>query len=374
VQASGFRAPARDLKYKAKRDIPKFVKEYNTFSPSKIREIVLGKRNKNVTAESITMWFKRNPETYTQLKSEVIGEQLTRLEVSETIFKNGTFEQLPSVKKWIETLEDRHVKRTGIRNRVAALKRICRGHNLTEKEWSYRHPDRITEKDFKEYNRKIRAKGWSDRNYRCVERNFLLYSRQVVPTISGRITIGKYRDLYVPKSKLNEVFGEIKATNDLAYRASKFSFKTAARKSATLNTKVKDFNISERTVTVYEKTKAMQDQRMEIKYVDDELMRDLKPLVNNGTKFLFEELRDTDWADACRRAYDKVIPEVNERIPMPIHFWRHMFAQHMLRATNWNYTVTSKLGGWTEEALRRNYGEPPQAVIANWGKQYYPKI
>jgi len=47
-----------------------------------------------------------------------------------------------------------------------------------------------------------------------------------------------------------------------------------------------------------------------------------------------------------------------------------MFAQHMLRATDWNYTIVAKLGGWTEEALRRSYGEPPQAVMAKWGLKY----
>lgn len=362
------------LKYRARRDLPRFAKEYHTLSPSDLAEIVLEKRNREITPESVTMWFKRHPKVYEQLEIDIHTKELPKLEVSETIFKNGTFEQLPSVKKWIETLEDRHVKKAGIRDRVAALKRICKGHNLTEKEWSYRHPDRLTEKDFKEYNRKIRAKGLSDTNYRKIERNFLLYSRQVVPTISGRITIGKYKDLFVEKPILNEVFEEIKAINDLAYRASKFCYKTGARKSAALNAKTKDFNPSERTITVYEKTKAMQEQRMEIKYIDDELMTDLKPLLNNGTELLFDGLKDRDWTGACREAYARVMPKLNERIPMPVHFWRHMFAQHMLRATDWNYTIVAKLGGWTEEALRRNYGEPPQAVIANWGKQYFPKI
>lgn len=196
---------------------------------------MLGKRNKNVTAESVTMWFKRNPETYAQLKAEVIGKELPKLEVSETIFDNGTFEELPSVKRWIQTLEDRPVKFQTIRDRVAGLKRICKGHNLTEEEWSMKHPDRLTEDDFKEYNRKIRAKGLKDKLYRSIERNFLLYSKQVVPTISGHITLGKYSDLYVPREKLSQIFNEIKTQDDLAYRASKFSYKTGARENAVLN-------------------------------------------------------------------------------------------------------------------------------------------
>ena len=362
------------LKYKPKRDIPKFVKEYQTFSPSKIREIVLGKRNKNVTAESVTMWFKRNSETYAQLKAEVIAKELPKLEVSETIFNNGTFEELSSIKKWIQTLEDRHVKPLTIRNRVVGLKRICKGHNLNEHEWSYRHPDRITEDDFKEYNRKIRAKGLKDTEYRNIERNFLLYSKQKVPTISGHITLGKYSDLYVPREKLNEVFNEIKAQDYLAYTASKFSFKTGARENAILNAETKKLNMEERTIVLHEKRKARQDVRKEVKYIDEELMEDLRPLIAKGTIFLFEGLTKRRWCKVCRRAYQKIIPEINKRIPMPVHFWRHMFAQHMLRATDWNYGIVAALGGWTEEALKRSYGQPPQAVIAKWGMKYIPQI
>ena len=362
------------LKYRASRDIPKFVKEYHTFSPSELARIILEKRNKEVTPESITMWFKRNPKVLQKLQSEIIAKELPELEVSETIFNNGTFEELPSVKKWIQTLQDRHVKDRSIKSRIGTLKRICKGHGLTQEEWSMKHPDRLTEDDFKEYNRKIRAKGMNDQPYRNVERNFLLYSKQTVPTISGHITLGKYSDLHVPREQLNQIFNEIKAQDYLAYSASKFSFKTGARENAVLKAETKKLNIEEKTIVLHEKRKARQDIRKEVKYIDQELMEDLKPLIAKDTKYLFEGLTKDRWCEVCREAYDKIIPEINKRIPMPVHFWRHMFAQHMLRATDWNYSVVAGLGGWTEEALKRSYGQPPQAVIAKWGLKYIPKI
>ena len=362
------------VKYRASRDIPKFAKEYHTLSPSKLAEIILLKRNKEVSPESITMWFKRNPKVLQKLQTEIIAKELPELEVSETIFTNGTFEELPSVKKWIQTLQDRHVKEKGIRSRVQALKRICMGHNLDQSEWSMKHPDRITEDDFKEYNRKIRAKGLNDARCRSTERNFLLYSKQKVPTISGHIELGKYADLYIERNKLDTVFYLMKNANYLAYSASKFSFKTGARKTATLKALKKNLNLEERTITIFEKRKARQEVRREVKYIDDELLTDLKPLLTNEGENLFEGLDDTVWAETCREAYEQVIPEVNKKIPMPIHFWRHMFAQHMLRATDWNYSVVASLGGWTEEALKRSYGQPPQAVIAKWGLKYIPQI
>lgn len=75
-----------------------------------------------------------------------------------------------------------------------------------------------------------------------------------------------------------------------------------------------------------------------------------------------------------RTSYKEVIPEIAERIPMPFHFWRHMFAQRMLRASNWNYGLVASLGGWSLEALRRYYGMPPKEVIRKFGLETLPKI
>jgi integrase len=59
----------------------------------------------------------------------------------------------------------------------------------------------------------------------------------------------------------------------------------------------------------------------------------------------------------------------------PNHFWRHMFAQHMLRATNWNYVLVAALGGWkTREALIESYGMPPSEMIRREGLSTIPEI
>jgi hypothetical protein len=70
-----------------------------------------------------------------------------------------------------------------------------------------------------------------------------------------------------------------------------------------------------------------------------------------------------------RRALNQVIPELAPKIEMPNHFWRHMFAQHMLRRTNWNYAKVASLGNWTIGALQESYGQPPQEIVEQWGKE-----
>jgi len=55
------------MKYKARRDIPKFAQEYNTISPTELARIVLKERHKERTSESISQWFKRHSEVHSQL-------------------------------------------------------------------------------------------------------------------------------------------------------------------------------------------------------------------------------------------------------------------------------------------------------------------
>jgi hypothetical protein len=76
-----------------------------------------------------------------------------------------------------------------------------------------------------------------------------------------------------------------------------------------------------------------------------------------------------------KMAYKEVIPELEPKITRPHHFWRHQFAQHMLRATNWNYDLVAELGRWKDtKTLKECYGKPPIEVIAEWGLIYIPQI
>lgn len=71
-----------------------------------------------------------------------------------------------------------------------------------------------------------------------------------------------------------------------------------------------------------------------------------------------------------REVYEIVIPEINAELEMPFHFWRHMFAQYMLRATKWNTALVAKWGGWTTEALERYYGKMGDAYAYKNVEQY----
>ena len=231
------------MKYKASRDLPQFVRDYKTLSPSKLAEMVLNHRNKEITSESVTMWFKRHPEARSQLEREVLQGLPTKKQVvDESIFERGIFEELPSVKKWIQDLTLRNAKEATIRGWVNQLKRVCQGEvqdGVLIRDWSLRHPDRLTLQDAKDFLFEVKKKNLRMREWALMLRNFLTSGREIIvlsTDISGRLEedAGQYADLYASKKKIYEIFDYLNDRNHMAYLISKFSYKTASRLTASL--------------------------------------------------------------------------------------------------------------------------------------------
>jgi ribosomal protein S19E (S16A) len=84
----------RKMKYKPVRDLPRFAREYKTISPSQLAEIVSTKRNKKITPESITMWFKRHPSVHEQLARELREEKLLEKEDNVSRLTQGVLAEL----------------------------------------------------------------------------------------------------------------------------------------------------------------------------------------------------------------------------------------------------------------------------------------
>ena len=114
------------------------------------------------------------------------------------------------------------------------------------------------------------------------------------------------------------------------------------------------------------------------KYVSPDLLKEISeitgfPEKKEGPIF---SLSESDMAEINKKALEKLCPWVFEKYPhiMPNHFWRHMFAQHMLRKTGWNYAAVAALGGWSVTALERNYGKPPDEQVRQWGMKQIPDL
>lgn len=357
-----------NLKYKPSRDIPKAVEETRSISPTIIVNWIKnhrmqrgkGGRMQQVirSPESITMWFKDHPVIYEQLKTKVVRIETVKEIVTDATFENGTFRNLQCIKEWITKLRAKGAKDQAITKFVGGIKQICQGILPHKKgriaEWGLKHPLTLTLNDAITYLAELQKLELRTRRHRLSIRSFFKY-RNIAgyEEIGGELEeeAGQYADLFVSKEKINKIFEYLKEMNHEAYMASYFAYKTASRLTATLNAHASYLNMAEHRITVLEKASTRKKKSRKQKYIPPDLWAMIR---KEGKLFRIEAL---ELNGLLRSAYKRIIPEMAERIPMPFHFWRHMFAQHMLRAKEWNYAIVAKLGGWTTGALERYYGK-----------------
>lgn len=378
-------------KYIPSRDIPIAVKELQTTSPTYIVAWIKGnktekdkrtgkRQQKIVTPQSITMWFKRHPKIAESLQSEIVETELPKEAVSETLFQNGVFKEIDCINRWIRDLTLRKAKPRSIYDQVRYVKKLCLGEVGTEtlEGWGLKHPDNLTVEDALNYVFAMEKKKLYTRNARISFRTFFR-SRGIAEREISRISAkseeaGKYAHLYAPKEKIYAIFDLLKYINETVWRAAKFSYKTACRSGATFRAEYKHINFEEHTIVVFEKASRGQEKRRFVKFIPLDLWRDLDLDNAQGRKGRLFDVKKGEVNRILKDAYEKVIPELIDEIVMPFHFWRHQFAQHMLRAMKWNYTFVAELGGWTEDVLKRYYGKPPQEVIRQAGLEALPNI
>ena len=373
--------------YKPRRDIPIAVREIKTLSPTKIRDWIREHRTKKDakgkrvqvmrTPQSITHWFKRNPKVFERLEAQLKAEVFEQEALSETIFENGNFKELASIKKWQRDLAGSTVENAWLN----LIKRICVGNmrikrgRLDIQGWGLRHPDRLNIDDAKDFIAQLKRNNLRSREWRLALRSFLASKGIVVKStdISGELEqdAGQYAHLYISKEKIYQIFEWLKGINRDAYLACKFAFTTGTRKTATLETTTEYINKEERTILVFEKSKPRKKKRRFKKQIRQDLWEELDLDHRKGKLF---NITSEEINRLLRRAYKEIIPELEPQIITPFHFWRHMFAQHMLRASGWNLQLVANLGGWTTGALEKYYGKADKQTIDNFAEKFLPEI
>jgi integrase len=374
-------------KYQPERDLPDFAREYKTLSPSKLSEIVLMRRNKKISPESVTMWFKRHEAIADQLAAEIIkGLPTAKEEVDRSIFETGNFETLPSIKNWIMMLQNRDLSEAYQNGKITMLKRICTGQLHTfdlvaEGKWVLKHPDRLTLQESMELIAILKGRGIDTYAYKRDLKDFL--ECKGIPTgkkfVVGKPKgYGKLARLHVPRETLDKVLNWVKQQNFIAYVVDKFMFKTGTRINSTLEAKIEELReVGNRGILrVYDKGRFSKypEGHPWDKYLDAELLAEIKAVVGDRKTGKVFSIGEYQMRNINRVAVQRFCPEILAQFPdfgEWNHFWRHMFAQHMLRLTNWNYGVVASLGGWTPAALEESYGKPPEKLVEEWAEKFY---
>lgn len=382
------------VKYKPQRDIPLAVRELKSLSPTEIVEWIKNHRTKrdNKTgkriqelrkAHSISMFFQRNPDVYKELKSEIEAEEVNEAQVKEQDFLNGNFQKIPCVQKWIMQLRGRGAKEHAIKYFLTSIRQICLGQLPRRKserkgktyeiieDWGIKHPRALSLEDCLRYNSELVKRKLLGRNHRLAMRNFLK-SRMVEgwDTISGKLEKqkGQYAHLYVNPEKKNQIFAWLKPFSYEAYLASKFSFKCGgARLTATLEADAQYVNQEDKTIVLFEKANRNAPKRKVTKEIPDDFYKELEPRIKKGGKLF--HIEGGELSKILRACYKEVIPDLEPNIPMPFHFWRHQFAQHMLRKTKWNYAIVANLGGWKVQTLEDYYGAMDRGEVRQLARE-----
>lgn len=375
-------------KFRMKKILPELILRECTFSPQRLRDIILKEYNVEMTPQNISMWLSRHPEILKDLKEKVVSEELPKAVVSESIFNNGTFEELRTVKEWLIQLDARELSRDYINAKINLLKNVCKGtmlgENLVEEGlWCMKHPDRLDLKECMEFISIMRRKG-KDTYY--LKRDLKDFMQSKGEGVGKRIAVGKpkgygkYAKLFCEAETLNQMLQYMKNINFETYVIDEFMYKTGTRIGATLKAKIEKLEQvgDQAIITVYDKgrrSKYPKGHPWE-KRLDANLLYDLKQLIGQRTHGKIFSMNYQEVAKLNRNAIEKFAPTILEQYPKlyPNHFWRHMFFQHILRKCNWNYTVAGALGGAVPQSVEESYGKPPEETIKQWSNQYQINI
>lgn len=361
------------MKYKPNRDLAEFAREAKTLSPSKLAEIVLNRRNEIVTPESVTMWFKRHPDVCQQLKKELVeGLPNEKEAVDQSIFQNGTFQTVQIVKDWILYMNTRrhkgkNLKPEYIKIRVQHLRFLCQAY--------VKHPARLTFRDAQEIFLDLEQKGKDSYMARTVLKDFLKSkgaSEWEKIGVGKPRGFGKFADLFVEKPILLKMLEWIKTRDLKVYVADELMFHNGLRISAVQTAQIEKFKRGEKWdfITVLEKFREVRTFKL-VKFVGD-LIQQLIGERKEG--LIFEGLPEDKAAEINRAALKVYCPDLEPKIQMPNHFWRHMCAQHLLRVTNRNSKAVAALMQCTEESLNESYGAATDSDVEKWENEYLPQM
>jgi integrase len=361
------------MKYQPERDIPLAVRELKDLSPSKIADWILRKRNVERTPESVTMWLKDHKDAYDQLAEELVkGAPTEKQAVDAGLFENGAFKEIPSVKDWILYMSSRRRKNKAlhpvyVQTQLNLLKRACQ---LYEK-----HPDRLSYRDAQEIFYDMETKGKDSCCYRRAIKDFLK-SKGVSEW--EKIGVGKPRGygtlktLFVEKSIVLEMLEWTKAQDFHVYVADEIMWHNGLRLNAVLTSKIENFKEGKEwtQLTVLEKFREEKTFLLlpEVSSLIKQVIGDRK----EGLIFAMVDERKINILN--REALKKFVPELEPKIEMPSHFYRHMCAQHLYRATDYNSDICAGIMQCTVQSFKESYGGAPEGQVKVWAMKYLPML
>jgi len=360
------------MNYSPRRDIPDFARALETLSSSAICEMILNKRNVERTPESVTMWFKEHPDVKGQLEKEIVeGLPTEKQAVDGSIFQNGTFETIPVVKEWILYMNTRRHKGKSlhpkyVQKQVWALRFLCKNY--------VKHPARLTFHDAQEIFKDLEEQGKDSYQARTTLKDFLKskgspeWEKIGVGKPRG---FGKYKQLFLETPIVLSMLEWTKSENFEIYVVDEIMWHNGLRLNAVLKANIENFKSSEKWdyLTVTEKFREVKTFKL-VKEVGD-LLRTVIGERKEGHIF---KVTDEECAEVNRAALKRYVPELEPKIHMPNHMYRHFCAQELRKLTNNNSKACAALMQCSEQSFTESYGGATDSDVETWENQYLPLV
>ena len=368
------------MKYQPERDLELATQELKTCRPSALSNWVLNKRNKKVTPESVTMFFKRHPDIKQRIDEYLKGIAPTVADpVSQAMFENGNFQQIESVKEWILCMRMRRRKNKPLKHeyivkQLRELKYICFKYN--------KHPDRLTVRDAQEIFIAEEDQGKDTYSRRRTLKDFLKSKRaegwEQIGVGKPR-GFGQYKDMKIPLETAERMIAWVKERNFEAGVADDLMFHICVRINAVATATIENYFKEDpwQKLKVLEKFREWKTFKIvpEVAAQVDMLIGDRK----SGRIFfpnIALEMGKKNVATLNNRAIDLFCPELRLKYKHihPNHVWRHFGIQILLDLTNKNTKAVAAIVQCTEQSLNESYGAATTQDVERWENKYLPML
>lgn len=351
--------------------------ETKSVSPTVLVGWILNKRNVKKDPTAITQYFKRHPELKKQI-DDALNEMAPTVAqaVDNSLFENGNFREVPSVKEWILYMNtkrgrkgrDLHPKY--IEQRIYHLKYICQKY--------LKHPDRLSYHDAQEIFLAEKEQGRDTNKIRGSIKAFLMskgapeWEKIGVGKPRG---FGKYKDLYVEPSTQKNMIEYVHSQSFEAYVVDMIMLFRGLRVGAVLSAKIESderigntaaFNSVNSTFTVLEKFRDVKTFKLASPIADL-----LKQVIGDRKEGLIFNVKDDAMERLNGKAIDLFCPELRLKYKNlhPNHFWRHICIQNLLKKTEYNSKRVASDVQCTEQSLNESYGAASEKDAERWADE-----
>lgn len=181
---------------------------------------------------------------------------------------------------------------------------------------------------------------------------------------------GKYKQLSLEKPRVLAMLEWTKSVNFRVYVVDEIMWQRGLRINAVLNAMIENFVSGEKwdKLTVTEKFREVKTFKL-AKGLGD-LIRSVIGERKEG--LIFEGLDENECAEINREALKRFAPELEPKIEMPNHAYRHFCAQYLRVLTNNNSKACAAIMQCSEQSFIESYGGATDSDVEAWENKYLP--